>query len=174
MASTSATDLTYTILIPARLGSTRLPDKALADIAGIPMVVRVAMAARNSKASRVAVATDSPQIVDAVTTAGFEAVMTRDDHSSGTDRLAQASTELGLGDDEIVVNLQGDEPQMPGSVCDRVAQRLIDNPDESMATAVHPILSMQSFLDPNVVKAVLNAREQAIFFSRAPIPWCRD
>jgi 3-deoxy-manno-octulosonate cytidylyltransferase (CMP-KDO synthetase) len=166
--------LDYTILIPARLGSTRLPDKALADIAGVPMVVRTAMAATQTGARRVAVATDSQAIVDAVQEHGFDAIMTRADHPSGTDRLAEASTTLGLAPDDIVVNLQGDEPQMPGTVCDLVAQRLIDNPDESMATAVHPIADHNAFRDPNVVKAVLNARDQAIYFSRAPVPWGRD
>lgn len=164
----------YTILIPARLGSTRLPDKALADIAGIPMVVRVAMAASQSQASRIAVATDSNAIAKAVRDAGFEAVMTDATHPSGTDRLAQASELLGLSPEHIVVNLQGDEPQMPPSVCDAVARRLIDNPDESMSTAVHPISDRIAFHDPNVVKAVLNARDQAIYFSRAPVPWSRD
>jgi 3-deoxy-manno-octulosonate cytidylyltransferase (CMP-KDO synthetase) len=164
----------YTVLIPARLASTRLPDKPLADLAGKPMVVRVAERARRSTASRVVVAADSRVIVDACTAHGVEAVLTREDHPSGSDRLAQASSLLGLADDHVVVNVQGDEPLIEPSLIDAVAALLDERPDASMSTAAHAIADVGEFLNPNVVKAVLDASGMALYFSRAPIPWWRD
>jgi 3-deoxy-manno-octulosonate cytidylyltransferase (CMP-KDO synthetase) len=166
--------MAYTVLIPARLASTRLPDKPLADIAGKPMVVRVAERARQSGASRVVVAADSVAIVDACNAHGVEAVLTRIDHASGSDRLAEASRLLGLADDDVVVNVQGDEPLIPAGLIDAVAALLRQRPQASMSTAAHPIDDVAEFLNPNVVKAVLDAAGMALYFSRAPIPWWRD
>ena len=166
--------MAYTVLIPARLASTRLPDKPLADIAGKPMVVRVADRARESGASRVVVAADSVAIVDACEAYGVEAVLTRTDHASGSDRLAEASRLLGLADEDVVVNVQGDEPLIPAGLIDAVAVLLTQRPQASMSTAAHPIADVAEFLNPNVVKAVLDAAGMALYFSRAPIPWWRD
>lgn len=164
----------YTVLIPARLASTRLPDKPLADIAGKPMVVRVAERARQSKAARVVVAADSASIVRACQLHNIEAVLTRDDHLCGSDRLAEASRLLGLAADDMVVNVQGDEPLISPALIDAVAALLGQRPDASMSTAVHAIDNVAEFVNPNVVKAVLDAAGMALYFSRAPIPWWRD
>ena len=164
----------YTVLIPARLASTRLADKPLADIAGVPMVVRVAQRAAQSHASRVVVAADSPAIVDACRLHGIQAVLTRTDHPSGSDRLAEASRLLGLAPDHVVVNVQGDEPLIAPALIDAVAALLDQRPAASMSTAAHPIDAIADFVNPNVVKAVLDAAGMALYFSRAPVPWWRD
>jgi 3-deoxy-manno-octulosonate cytidylyltransferase (CMP-KDO synthetase) len=166
--------LRYAVLIPARLASTRLPDKPLADIAGVPMVVRVAQRSRQSGAERVVVAADDARIVAACEAHGVEVLLTRTDHASGSDRLAEACVQLGLADDEIVVNVQGDEPLIDPSLIDAVAQTLASHPDAAMSTAAHAIDSLEDFLNPNVVKTVLDAQGNALYFSRAPIPWWRD
>lgn len=170
--------MTYTILIPARLASTRLPNKPLADIAGFPMVVRVAQrvstAAQQTAAPRVVVAADSQEIVAACQAHGVEAVLTHKDHPSGSDRLAQACELLGLPDDGIVVNVQGDEPLIDPSLVHAVARQLEQTPQASMSTAAHPIDDADEFNNPNVVKVVLDAHGTALYFSRAPIPWWRD
>lgn len=166
--------MSFTVLIPARLASTRLPDKPLADIAGKPMIVRVAEVAARAGASQVVVAADSPAIVGPVERAGFRAVLTAPDHLSGTDRLAEAASILGLADEEIVVNLQGDEPMMPADVCRMVAIALANDSDLQMSTAAHPIESAEDLANPNVVKVVCTARARAMYFSRAPIPFHRD
>lgn len=164
----------FVALIPARLASTRLPDKALADIGGLPMVVRVAERARLAGARLVAVATDDERISGAVRDAGFEAVMTDGDHPSGTDRLAEAAHRLGLADDEIVVNIQGDEPLIPPTLIRAVAARLAVSPECTMATAAHPITELADWRSPNVVKVVLDRNGLALLFSRASIPFDRD
>jgi 3-deoxy-manno-octulosonate cytidylyltransferase (CMP-KDO synthetase) len=164
----------FTVLIPARLASTRLPDKPLADIAGVPMVVRVAQRAEQSGAAQVVVATDSKRIADACSQHGVRAVLTRDDHPSGSDRLAEACELLGLEQDDAVVNVQGDEPLIEPALIDAVAQLLAQRPQASMSTAAHPIASVEEFLNPNVVKVVLQSDGLALYFSRAPIPWWRD
>ncbi|MES2936737.1 MAG: 3-deoxy-manno-octulosonate cytidylyltransferase [Pseudomonadota bacterium] len=166
--------MAYTVLIPARLASTRLPDKPLADIAGKPMVVRVAERARRSGADRVIVATDSTAIRDACAAHGVQAVMTRADHPSGSDRLAEACEQLGLQDDDVVVNVQGDEPLIDPALIDAVAQLLLRRTEAAMSTAAHPIADAAELRNPNVVKAVLDASGMALYFSRAPIPWWRD
>lgn len=164
----------FTVLIPARLASTRLPDKPLADIAGVPMVVRVAQRAEQSGAAQVVVAADSPRIADACSRHGVRAVLTRADHPSGSDRLAEACEHLGLEGDDVVVNVQGDEPLIDAALIDAVAQLLEQRPQASMSTAAHAIASVEEFTNPNVVKVVLQADGIAQYFSRAPIPWWRD
>lgn len=164
----------FTVLIPARLASTRLPNKPLADIGGRPMVVRVADQARRSLAQRVVVAADDASIVEACRAHGVDAVMTRADHPSGTDRLAEASTLLGLGEHDVVVNVQGDEPLIEPSLIDAVAAVLAVRKDAVMGTAAHPIAEVTEFTNPNVVKVVTDASGLALTFSRAPLPWWRD
>lgn len=164
----------FTVLIPARLASTRLPDKPLADIAGIPMVVRVAQRALQSGADQCVVAADHPRIVQACQAHGIPAVLTRCDHSCGSDRLAQACELIGLADDAVVVNVQGDEPLIEPSLIGAVAAELQARPDCVMSTAAHLIHVMADFLNPNVVKVVLDRSSRAMYFSRAPIAWWRD
>jgi 3-deoxy-manno-octulosonate cytidylyltransferase (CMP-KDO synthetase) len=164
----------FTVLIPARLASTRLPDKPLADLGGAPMVVRVAQRALLSGAQRCVVAADSPAIATACAQHGIESVLTRADHPSGSDRLAEACALIGLPDDAIVVNVQGDEPLIDPALIDAVAALLSARPEASMSTAAHRIDSVADFTNPNVVKVVLDARQFALYFSRAPIPWWRD
>jgi 3-deoxy-manno-octulosonate cytidylyltransferase (CMP-KDO synthetase) len=164
----------FTVLIPARLASTRLPDKPLADIGGKPMIVRVAEQAARSAATRVVVATDSEAVAEAVRRGGFEAVMTRQDHRSGTERLAEAAGLLGLPDDAIVVNMQGDEPELPPALLDAVASCLARDDASVMATAAHAIDEVRDWFNPNVVKVVVDASGRALYFSRAPIPFHRD
>ncbi len=166
--------MSFVALIPARLKSTRLPDKPLADIHGKPMIVRVAERAKLSGASRVVVAADDPRILDAVRAHGFEAVLTRPDHASGTERLAEAADILALADDEIVVNVQGDEPLIDPVLIDAVAEKLAADAGLVMSTAAHPIESAADFFNPNAVKVVLDRTGRALYFSRAPIPWARD
>jgi len=164
----------FVVIVPARLASTRLPRKPLADIGGVPMVVRVARVADASGAERVVVAADSTEIVDACSAHGVEALLTRPDHPSGTDRLAEAVELLGLADDALVVNVQGDEPLMPAAVVRRVAEALALRPDCAIATACHTLHDAAEFFSPNVVKVVTDANGRALYFSRAPIPWSRD
>lgn len=164
----------FVAIVPARLASTRLPRKPLADLAGEPMVVRVARRAAASGASLVVVATDSDEVLAACERFGVAAVRTRADHPTGTDRLAEAADTLQLSDEAIVVNLQGDEPLLPPQVVTRVAGLLAQRPDCAMATAAHPLADAAEFFDPNVVKVVTDAGGRALLFSRAPIPWARD
>ena len=164
----------FTVLIPARYASSRLPGKPLADLGGRPMVVHVAERARASGARRVIIATDDARIADAAKAHGFDALITRADHSTGTDRLAEAAALLGLRDDEIVVNVQGDEPLIDAALMRRVAALLDAHPDAAMSTACHPIAHAEEAFNPNVVKVVLDARSYALYFSRATIPWARD
>ena len=164
----------FTVLIPARLASTRLANKPLADIAGLPMIVRVARAAQRSAAQRVVVAADAQPIVEACVAHGVEALLTRGDHASGSDRLAEACVQLGLDGDDAIVNLQGDEPLISPSMLDACAQLLHERPDCVMATVAHAIDDAAEFANPNVVKVVLDAQGRALYFSRAPIAWWRD
>jgi len=169
--------MSFTVLIPARLASTRLPNKPLADIAGVPMVVRVAqrvMTGAGIDPAHVVVAADSAHIVDTCLSHGVKAVLTRTDHPSGSDRLAEASSLLGLGDDEIVVNVQGDEPLIEPELVSAVAKLLRKTPLARMSTAAHAITSVAEFHNPNVVKVVLDTHNMALYFSRAPIPYPRD
>lgn len=164
----------FIALIPARLASTRLPDKPLADIGGVPMVVRVAQRASLSGAHRVVIATDSASIDSVARQHGIEAVMTRADHPSGTDRLAEAAALLELPDEAIVVNVQGDEPLIPPALIAEVADLLASRSDCAIATAAHPLDTLAEYLNPNTVKVVTDATGCAAYFSRAPIPWDRD
>lgn len=166
--------MAFTVLIPARMASSRLPNKPLADIAGLPMVVRVALQARQSAASRVVVAADSEAIVTACQAHGIDALLTRADHPSGSDRLAEACELLGLDGNDLVVNVQGDEPLIDPALINAVAQVLATSPQASMGTAAHPIAAREDYLNPNVVKVVCNAAGLAHYFSRAPIPFHRD
>lgn len=166
--------MSFTVVIPARLASTRLPNKPLADIAGLPMIVRVAQRATLSAASRVVVATDAPEVRAACAAHGIQALMTRTDHASGSDRLAEAVDLLGLTDADLVVNVQGDEPLLAPAMIDACAQRLADSPDCMMATVGHALEDAAEFANPNVVKLVMDAAGRALYFSRAPIPWWRD
>ena len=164
----------FTVIIPARHASTRLPGKMLADLGGKPVVVRTAERARDSGAGRVAVATDHAAIADAVRAHGFQAILTREDHPSGTDRIAEAAAILGLSADALVVNVQGDEPLIEPGLVRAVAGLLDSTPEAAIATACHAISDAEEFFNPNVVKVVLDGLGYARYFSRAPIPWARD
>lgn len=164
----------FTVLIPARLRSTRLPDKPLADIGGVPMVVQVARRASLSQADRVVVAADDERIVQACKAHSVESVLTRQDHPSGSDRLAEACVKLGLDSDDAVVNVQGDEPLIPPAIIDQVAANLAANPQAAIATLAEPIEDVQALFNPNVVKVVSDKTGLALTFSRAPLAWARD
>jgi 3-deoxy-manno-octulosonate cytidylyltransferase (CMP-KDO synthetase) len=166
--------MSFTVLVPARLASTRLPGKPLADIGGVPMIVRVARQAALSSASAVVVAADHADIVDACVAHDVKAVLTRDDHATGSDRLAEACELLALDGQRVVVNVQGDEPLIDPALIDACAALLSQRPDCVMSTAAHAIDTMEEFDNPNVVKVVLDAAGNALYFSRAPIPWWRD
>jgi 3-deoxy-manno-octulosonate cytidylyltransferase (CMP-KDO synthetase) len=166
--------MAYTVLVPARLASTRLPDKPLADLAGLPMVVRVAQRAALSGAARVVVAADDERIVAACAAHGVQALLTRRDHASGSDRLAEACTLLGLDGDDRVVNVQGDEPLLAPAMVDACAALLDQRPDCVMSTVAHALDDPAELHNPNVVKVVLDSQQRALYFSRAPLPWWRD
>ncbi|MGQ0544058.1 MAG: 3-deoxy-manno-octulosonate cytidylyltransferase [Betaproteobacteria bacterium] len=162
----------FRVIIPARYASTRFPGKALAELGGKPMVVRVCERAAASGAAGVHVATDDERIASAVRAAGYSALATRADHASGTDRVAEAARALGLADDALVVNLQGDEPLMAPGLIAQVAAALEADREAAMATASHPLET--DLANPNVVKVVLDARHRALYFSRAQIPHPRE
>jgi 3-deoxy-manno-octulosonate cytidylyltransferase (CMP-KDO synthetase) len=166
--------VSFCVLIPARLASTRLPDKPLADLGGKPMVVRVAERVATAGAARVVVATDHPSIQRACASHGIEVVMTRADHVSGSDRLAEACEQLGLSGDDLVVNVQGDEPLIDPGLVRACADLLAARPDCSVSTAAHALHDPADLRNPNVVKVVLDRTGHALYFSRAPIPWWRD
>lgn len=163
----------FRIVIPARLHSTRLPEKVLADVAGRPLIAHVCAAAVAAGADEVLVATDHPRIVQACEAIGVRALLTRPDHASGTDRIAEVAERLGWPDDLPVVNLQGDEPLMPPALLRRTAQALIEDHEAGIATLAHPIRDVAEWLDPNAVKVVVDGQARALYFSRAPIPWDR-
>jgi 3-deoxy-manno-octulosonate cytidylyltransferase (CMP-KDO synthetase) len=162
------------VVIPARMHSTRLPGKMLAEVAGKPLVAWVVERARASGAKRVIVATDHEDIARALAPFGCETCMTSESHPTGTDRIAEAAGRLGLADAEIVVNVQGDEPLIDPRLIRLVADALASRPDASIATAAHPIRAAAEFFDPNVVKVVIDRAGLAQYFSRAPIPYARD
>jgi 3-deoxy-manno-octulosonate cytidylyltransferase (CMP-KDO synthetase) len=164
----------FIVVVPARLASTRLPNKPLADIGGKPMVVRVAERALESGAQQVLIASDAQSVLDVAREHGIEAMLTRADHPSGTDRLAEVAAHFGWSDDTIVVNVQGDEPLIDPALVRGVALHLAGSNGCAIATAAHPISDPAEVFNPNVVKVVLDARNVALYFSRAPIPWARD
>ena len=164
----------FTVVIPARYASSRFPGKPLADISGRPMVVRVAERAAKSGASQVIVATDDARIAQAVDNYGHQVVMTRSDHESGTDRIAEVAAKLRLGAQHIVVNVQGDEPLIAPALIRRVAENLATHRKAAIATAACRIHDALDMANPNVVKVVLDNDGLALYFSRAPIPWARD
>ncbi|MBW7861434.1 MAG: 3-deoxy-manno-octulosonate cytidylyltransferase [Rhodocyclaceae bacterium] len=166
--------IAFKAVVPARYASTRLPGKPLADLAGKPMVVRVLERAQAAGAQEVWVATDHHGVFEAVQAAGGRALMTRADHPSGTERIAEVADALGWADDEIVVNVQGDEPLIDPELIAAVAKTLAASPDAAMATAAHPLEEAGAFFDPNIVKVVCDAHGCALYFSRSPIPWARD
>lgn len=161
------------VVIPARFAATRLPGKPLRDVGGAPLVVRVYERALASGADRVTVATDDRRVALAVQRAGGEVVMTAATHASGTDRIAEALRVLGVKDDEVIVNLQGDEPLMPPGLLRQIAERLAREPGLAMATAAHALSGDEEFHSPHVVKVVCDQNGRALYFSRAPIPWPR-
>jgi 3-deoxy-manno-octulosonate cytidylyltransferase (CMP-KDO synthetase) len=164
----------FVVIIPARYASSRFPGKPLAELNGKPMVVRVAEQARESGASEVIVATDHQDIADAVRAGGFDVEMTRRDHASGTDRLAEVAARRRYGPRRIVVNVQGDEPLIAPALIRRVAESLETHREAGIATAAHPIRHARELTHPNVVKVVLDRAGYALYFSRAPIPYARD
>jgi len=164
----------FVVIIPARLASTRLPRKPLADIGGAPMVVRVAQKAAASGAQRVLVAGDHEEIVTACRTHGVECLLTSTSHPTGTDRIAEAAAMLRLSPTDVVVNVQGDEPLIPSRVIGQVASALTTHEDCAIATAACPLREADEFFNPNIVKVVVDREKRALLFSRAPIPWARD
>jgi 3-deoxy-manno-octulosonate cytidylyltransferase (CMP-KDO synthetase) len=169
----SPTPLPFIVAIPARYGSTRLPAKPLRSIGGIPMVVRVAQRALMAGASQVVVAVDDQRVADALKGQGVDVCMTRSDHASGSDRLAECAAHYGWAPDAIVVNLQGDEPFAPPAGIREVARALAED-DAPMATLATPITDAYELFDPNVVKLVRATHGRALYFSRSPLPWARD
>ncbi|MDQ6647915.1 MAG: 3-deoxy-manno-octulosonate cytidylyltransferase [Pseudomonadota bacterium] len=163
----------FVVAIPARYGSTRLPGKPLREIEGVPMVVRVAQRALQAGAAQVVVAVDDQRIADALASQEVDVCMTRSDHASGSDRLAECAAYYGWADETIVVNLQGDEPFAPAAGIRAVAQALLGD-DAPMATLATPIIDAEELFDPHVVKLVRTATGRALYFSRAPLPWARD
>lgn len=164
----------FTVIIPARYGATRLPGKPLREVEGKPLIQHVHERAALSGAGAVVIATDDERVAEAARGFGARVCMTRADHASGTDRLLEAAQSLGLADEAIVVNLQGDEPQMPPVLLKQVALALEQQPDADMATLCEPLREAAELFDPDVVKLVRDARGFALYFSRAPIPWDRE
>ena len=164
----------FVVVIPARYASTRFPGKPLVELNGKPMVVHVVDRARESGATEIVVATDDARIASAVSAHGCEVAMTRGEHATGTDRIAEVVAQRGWDNDTIVVNAQGDEPLLPPAMIRTVAETLQRHDGASIATACHPIQDVAEFLDPNAVKVVFDEAGYALYFSRAPIPWPRD
>ena len=164
----------FKVVIPARYASTRLPGKPLADIDGVPMIVRVARQAERSGADEVVVATDDERVRKVVTSAGHDARMTRADHASGSDRVMEVADLAGWPPSAVVVNVQGDEPLIPPQVIEQVARVVLDDPALGVATLCEPVTDLSQVLDPNVVKVVAGADGFARYFSRAPIPFARE
>ncbi|QNQ19813.1 3-deoxy-manno-octulosonate cytidylyltransferase [Kosakonia sp. SMBL-WEM22] len=166
--------MSFVVIIPARYASTRLPGKPLVDINGKPMVVHVLERARESGAERIIVATDNQEVMAAVQAVGGEVCMTRADHQSGTERLAEVVEKCGFSDETVIVNVQGDEPMIPPAIIRQVADNLAARRDVGMATLAVPIESAEEAFNPNAVKVVMDAQGYALYFSRATIPWDRD
>jgi len=166
--------VSFCVLIPARLASTRLPRKVMLEVGGLPMIEQVRRRGLESGAARVVVAADHPEIVDCIVGYGGEALLTAPDHVCGTERLAEAARLLNLPDDTVIVNLQGDEPAMPPALLQATAHLLLEDAQRQMATAAVPITRWEELADPHAVKVIRNAAGSAQYFSRAPIPWDRQ
>ena len=162
------------VVIPARRASTRLPDKPLADIDGLPMIVRVARQASLSRAQDVVVAVDDEEVLAVVRDAGFDAVLTAAEHPSGSDRVMEVARQRHWPEHDIVINVQGDEPLLPPAIIDQLADYMAASNSIEIATLSEPITSVADFFNPNVVKVLTDANDQALYFSRAPIPFPRD
>ena len=170
----TARDGNFVVVIPARYASSRLPGKPLADLAGTPMVVRVAERAAQSGASEICIATDHEGVAQAVREHGFEACMTSPEHASGTDRIAEVAALRGWSEERIVVNVQGDEPLIDPALIGNVARHLRDHSQAAISTACHPLREYGDMFNPNIVKVVLDRENYALYFSRAAIPYARD
>lgn len=166
--------MSFKIVIPARYASSRLPGKPLLDIAGKPMIQHVHERAKESLAAQVIIATDDERIKRVATEFGADVCMTRSDHISGTDRLAEVAVKREFADDDIIINVQGDEPCLPASLINQVADDLLRHPDADMATLFSQIDQEKHVFDPNAVKVIMDKLGYALYFSRAPIPWMRD
>lgn len=166
--------MSFVVVIPARFSSARLPGKPLLDIGGMPMIQHVWQRAKQSNADEVVIATDDARIADAAIAFGAQVAMTRADHPSGTDRLQEVAAQRGWVDTQVVVNVQGDEPLIPPAVINQIAQLLLSSPAADMASLCEAIVDETQFQDSNAVKVVCDAAMQALYFSRAPIPWPRD
>ena len=166
--------MSFRIVIPARFASTRLPGKPLRDICGKPMIVRVIEQAKKSNAEEVIVATDSQEIVDALSEIDVQVCITREDHQSGTERLSEVIEKMGFDDDQILVNLQGDEPMMPPVCLNQVGQALELDSQVKMATLCTPLTDLEELFDPHAVKVVRDINDYALYFTRAAVPWSRD
>ena len=166
--------MSFRIVIPARFASTRLPGKPLRDICGKPMIVRVIEQAKLSNADEVIVATDSKKVADAVADLDVQVCMTRENHQSGTERLSEVIEQLGFGDEQILINLQGDEPMMPPVCLNQVGQALEDDDNLKMATLCTPLTDIEELFDPHAVKVVRDINDFALYFTRAAVPWSRD
>jgi len=166
--------MAFTVVIPARFASTRFPGKPLVDVLGKPMVQHVYERALESEAQRIIIATDHEQIAEVAASFGAEVCMTSTQHQSGTDRLQEVVSKLGFDDSEVVVNVQGDEPLIPPRIINQVAKNLIEHSDAGIATLSESIHSVDSLMNPNVVKVVCDEAGRALYFSRAAMPWPRD
>lgn len=166
--------MSFRIVIPARFASTRLPGKPLRDICGKPMIVRVIEQAKKSNAEEVIVATDSQEIADALSDIDVQVCITREDHQSGTERLSEVIEQMGFADDQILINLQGDEPMMPPVCLNQVGQALEEDTEVKMATLCTPLTDLEELFDPHAVKVVRDINNYALYFTRAAIPWSRD
>lgn len=166
--------MSFKIIIPARYASSRLPGKPLLDIAGKPMIQHVYERAIESEATEVIIATDDDRIKQSAKSFGAKVCMTKRDHPSGTDRLAEVASIFQFNDDHIIVNLQGDEPCLPSELINQVAADLAQNCNADIATLYSQITQLEQVFDPNVVKVILDIDGYALYFSRAPIPWIRD
>lgn len=164
----------FIVIVPARAASTRLPGKMLADIDGLPMVVRTARQAARSHADQVYIATDDPLIFDIARRHGCNCLMTRNDHVSGTDRLAEVVAQLNLPDDQVIVNVQGDEPMIEPGIINLTAADLLNHSAAAISTCAYPLADAQDFFNPNIVKVVCTTDQYALYFSRAPMPWARS
>ena len=164
----------FSVIIPARFASRRLPGKPLLDIGGKPMIWHTWQRAKESGADRLVIATDDSRIERAASGFGAEVIMTGEQHRSGTDRVAEAAGRLCMVEDDIIVNLQGDEPLMPPGLIRQAAETLFHQPNAQLATLATALHSVTEYLDSNVVKLVMDETGRALYFSRAPIPWQRD